>query len=1299
MHSQTQVAAESRTSAEVGGLALLFIAVAFGAVTLWPELRIGALPPNDSILHRALSERMAAHFTADEPFLNPWVSESSLGYPVWQSYQPLPHLIGAAWLRLASPFTDGAHAFAALQYLLLVLFPVSVYAGARLLGLAPIPAGLASVLVLTPTSAGDLGRYGLSYGATTWRGSGLYSQLVALHFLCWSLGLTRRALDRRAYLPLAALGLALTALSHIIFGYVAFVSAAVLAAAGPKGEREAHIARLVSIVLPAMFLLMWFIVPLWLGRYEVNHSRWEDAVKWDSYGAPFLLREIASGRFFDASRPPFLSALVVVGWIGVLIERREVTTVRLVALTLVWLVLFFGRETWGHLVLLAGVPADLHMHRLQAAFELSALLLAARGIFSCWIKLRGVSRHIALGFAAVIGALVLGLLHDRAGYLSQNAEWGQETLVAYAGQRESVDAALEDIDSILDARPGRVSAGKAAEWGNQFKVGAVPVYAFLARRHIDQVSFLYHSMSLTSDLMVHRVENDFAHAVAFGVRAVLAPAGRELPQPFRRKATHGRFVVWEASPEGYFGLVDVGARYTGPRRSFYEASKAWMDSSLLRAGVVAVLGDGGPRNVPEFGRWQPLPPVDPALVRTRGHILGEQYAAGRWSAKVDSQRSTWVFLKVTYDPHLVASVDGTRVETLRVTPGFLAFPVERGLHEVNVSWEPGHLRVVLLVGGVIAFVWYCVRWRRGTRERREETWAAKLSAILQPFSTPRSRAALCVPLLAVIAFHPLLRGRLVQGHDATEYPPRLVEFGRAIADGHIPPVWAADLGAGRGQPLFGFAPPLVYSAALPFHWLGLRLADSLQFGLFLLHLLGASAMYRVARLLRAPRDVAVGVAAAWMFAPYTALDLFVRAAYAESAAVAVSPLALFGLLCALRRPAASTVAFASACIALVPLAHNAIALLLFPALALIVAVQAVTRASGQRIRVAFAGVASLFGALGLSAFFWLPALAENGFVRTDLLRVEFLHWSQHAVAVWQLFWSRWGYGLSGPGTGDGMSFRVGLAHLALAATGCWLWLRTGRRSLQGLAVGFAICALGGMFLATNLSGFLWERIPPLQYLAYPWRALCLPGLFLPLLALPALAALRPRWRKAVVACLILINLPHTEPHGYLTYDEEFYAPESIAQRGLATTTREEYRPRWVKETPGYTDHRLSGVDGPIRVQLLEHRTGLERFSVGSDQPAQVETASFWYPGFEVTVNGKATMVQPHPQHGTMLFDVPSGRSEVDIRYIGTTVRRITSWLSLVVAVLLVTAGWVVPVASRNRQIGTASGVLRLLRMR
>ena len=196
---------------------------------------------------------------------------------------------------------------------------------------------------------------------------------------------------------------------------------------------------------------------------------------------------------------------------------------------------------------------------------------------------------------------------DRGHYLGENAAWGEANLAAYARERGDLEAALADVRAILAERPGRVSALLAAKGGNDFKVGAVPVYAFLTRAHLDEASFLYHSMSLTSDVMVLRDEaNPGAGTRDRRARGDRAQAGAPVPAWYTRRGVHGRFAVWEASREGYFGLVDVGARYTGPAATAYEPSAAWLAGRLPSLGVVIALA-GGDSALPGVGQWAPLP--------------------------------------------------------------------------------------------------------------------------------------------------------------------------------------------------------------------------------------------------------------------------------------------------------------------------------------------------------------------------------------------------------------------------------------------------------------------------------------------------------------------------------------------------------------------------------------------------------------------------------------------------------------------------------------------------------------------
>jgi hypothetical protein len=1253
------------------GAALLACALVFNAICLAPELHIGGLAWSDTTFHIAASERLIESLARGEPFLDPWVSEWSLGYPVWRSYQPIPHLVAGAVFWLSGSITDHATAFAALQYVLLVLLPLSTYMGARLLRLGPIGAGLAALLIFAPSGAGDLGRYGVGYGAFVWRGSGLYTQLFALHTLVLSLGVVSRALDSGRWRACASVVLAVTALSHVVFGYVALVSAALCAVVGPRDERARRLIRLATIVAPAMLLLAWFVVPLGLTAGEVNHSRFEPAYKWDSYGAGFILSQLCSGELLDGGRLPLLTLLFATGATVAVLSYRQVAAGRLLALTITWLVLFFGRTTWGQLLVLAGIPADLHLHRLQGAFELSAVLLTAWGIASMF---RAVAAHSRLA-TAVVTATIAGVLVflgvDRAQYLQENGQLGRLSVAAYERERADVESALAAARTILAERPGRVSAGKRATWGDQFRVGDLPMYVFTTLAHLDSVSFLYHSMSLTSDLMTLRAEDDAAHDAAFGVRALIAPVDRPVPPHLRLRASYGRFAVYECSTEGYFGLVDIGARYTGPPSTLYEPSAAWLQSAWLRQGIVVALSGGAP-DVPDLPRWALFPATAPALLTPRGQVTDESKNGETYRARIHTQRACYAFVKITWHPDLVATVDGQRTPLLRVTPGFAAVPLTAGDHTVEVRYAPGPLKPILCIAGILLFILVSVVLRSSAAAAAESAIAERLGRIGQRFNTAGAATALASLVLTVLALRPLLRGQLISGHDATAYPPRLVEFSRAVLDGHIPPFWAADFGAGHGQPLFGFNPPLSLIAPFLLRLMGFHLADSLQLGLFSLVGLSTLAVYRLAREIPVSRHAAVGAVAFWLFSPYLQTDLFVRGAWAEAAALAASPLALLALSRLLgKAPSATSFAAAAIAIAAVILGHNAVAVLFIPAVCLVIVAATAGRpfAAGPALR---AGGALVF-ALALSAFFWVPAFAENMWVKTSLLRTDpTQHWWLHFPTFLQLVYSPWGFGLSRPGPNDGMSFMVGPLQLLAGCVGLWAAVKKGPGPIRRLAIGAAAASALGLFLSSPVSAFVWERVPPLQYFVFPWRALGLPTIFLPILAAIALGSMSFRPVLAAIGLVVVLNLSHAEPERYLTFDEEFYEPQNIAATGLFASTFDGFEPQWVEQRPPYTPVPLSA---PAGIELIERseKTARRDYVVRLAQEARVEAATFWYPGWRVEIDGQIVPTTIVPVRGTMSFGVPQGVHRVSLIFGRTPLRTAALLVSLLSAAILLVA--------------------------
>lgn len=1255
-------------SAQAGGLMLLGLALVVNAILLAPEIRIERVPVNDLSFHIAASQRLADSFVTGDSFLDPWVSQWALGYPLWHFYQPIPHMVAGLWLAMTSHFASAPASFAVLYYLLLAAVPACTYIGARLFGLEPLAAGFAAILIIGVSEVGDLSRYGLSYGAYVRRGSGLYTQLMSFDLLMPALGLAARCLNTGRRRILAACLVAATALSHVVFGYAAILSIAIMALVGPAGDRSRRVVRAASILIPAVILLAWFVVPMLLAGGEINRCRWDDVWKFDSWGAGNVFNTLYRGQFFDWGRLPVMTLSILAASILALYRWKRPMPRRLLVLSAVWLAIFFGRTTWGYLMLALGLPGTFHVSRFESVFELFAVLLTAWGLskmVSAAARI-GYAGKLAAGIA--LGAMAIVIFAERASFLKQSAQWGEESLAGIAREGADLSASLGDIRTILRERPGRVWAGPSGMWGGKFQIAKSQAYSFLSVAGLDELTFLYHSLSWGSDVTAELDERDPYQARLFAMRAALAPVTQEVPSYFKLRAVHGDLAVYEASREGYFGLVDIATRYDGPLSNVLNRDWGWMADPGVRSGAVVALG-GDIKGVPDWKMFQLLPAPDPRFSTLRGEIISESKQGETYSALLAVMRPCYALLKITYFPGQQATVDGKPAPIFRVYPDFCAIPVGPGEHRVEVRYRPGPLKPILLVAGIILAGLIAQGMRRPGYAAMERRIAARLAELATPWATARARTALVLAILILLFTHALLRGQLIYGHDSLEYPPRLTEFAKILSDHQFPPVWAPDLGSGHGQPLFEFAPPLVYAAALPFFKAGMRLADSLQFGLAILFALGAIAVYLIGRKLSFSRVASIGAAGAWLFAPYQALDLYVCARFAESAALAVAPVALLGLLAAVQRPSLLSVGLGALALAMLPLAHNAIALLMFPAFAAIVIVRSAV--SDHRLKTAAAGVGVVAGGLGLSAYLWLPALLERDFVKTELLRTGVLNWTNYIISPSQLLWSPWGFGYAARGPMNGISYSLGPAHIALAVAGLFIGIRAASRTRRLDAIVFAGAAIVAALLATDLTWTIWAHVATLQYLAYPWRTLCVPALFMPILALYAFERMGPRPASVAIAVLVLFNIAHTEPKGDQTYDEAYFGADSIAHLGINTTTREEYEPRTVQYRPYYDSVLLKGVRSAPAVHQLAVSSTSQSFRVDASEPALMQDSLFDYPGWTVLVDGREVAVSPASVSGEITFNVPAGIHNVRVELRPTPIRRWSFYASLATAALMI----------------------------
>jgi uncharacterized membrane protein len=291
------------------------------------------------------------------------------------------------------------------------------------------------------------------------------------------------------------------------------------------------------------------------------------------------------------------------------------------------------------------------------------------------------------------------------------------------------------------------------------------------------------------------------------------------------------------------------------------------------------------------------------------------------------------------------------------------------------------------------------------------------------------------------------------------------------------------MGYGNGYPLFNFYGVLPYYigaiASFVFGYIG-----ATKFIFFLPLVFAGVGMYFLAKEIfgKVPGFVA---AVLFLFAPYRAVDVYVRGAVGESFGIALIPFVFYFFLKLIRTKDRKYFVTTAITTAAFLVSHNIMTMIFTPIIAAWVLFW-LWLEKWKGFRIAFE---ALFLSFGLSAFFLLPAFLEKGLVQTDTLIREYYDFRAHYAAVYQLFTDRfWDIGGSEPGIKDRLSFQIGWPHWWLVAGAAILALfkKNKNRKLAALLI---LIFVMSVFMIHNQSGFIWERIKILAYVQFPWRFL------------------------------------------------------------------------------------------------------------------------------------------------------------------------------------------------------------------
>src|SRR3990167_7741433 len=390
-------------------------------------------------------------------------------------------------------------------------------------------------------------------------------------------------------------------------------------------------------------------------------------------------------------------------------------------------------------------------------------------------------------------------------------------------------------------------------------------------------------------------------------------------------------------------------------------------------------------------------------------------------------------------------------------------------------------------------------------------------------------------IITIPAFIRILNNQYFSMHD-DQHIVRLYLLDQGLRQGYLYPRWVDGLGFGFGYPLYNFYPPLVYYVAETFHLMGFSLIWAVKLTSILGFYIGAFGIYLLLRKFTNKLSAFLS-AALFTYFFYHATLIYVRGALAEFFSLAILPFVFLTLDNLQEKLNPKRSVLFGVILALIVLIHPLIALPTF----IFVGFFFLFYLLKLRFRWKFIKlfILSLGVGLSLSAFFWLPSLLERKYTLVDRILIsELASYRLHYIYPQQFIYSPWGYGGSGVGLSDGMTFQLGKIHIGLVLGSIILSifyyfslsfralrLRSGQAPSRNLIQAhvreispraeftssfverlgrndiryfyfFVFLLFFSLFMTTEYSSFIWDRIKFLWYLQFPWRFLTLVAIFI-----------------------------------------------------------------------------------------------------------------------------------------------------------------------------------------------------------
>lgn len=454
---------------------------------------------------------------------------------------------------------------------------------------------------------------------------------------------------------------------------------------------------------------------------------------------------------------------------------------------------------------------------------------------------------------------------------------------------------------------------------------------------------------------------------------------------------------------------------------------------------------------------------------------------------------------------------------------------------------------------------------------------------------------------------PLLQPGFFVTDDGNWMIIRLASFHQTLRSGQFPVRFLENLNHGYGYPVLNFLYPLPFYFAEVLHLSGLSFLNSIK-GLFILSFLfSAWGMYLFSKN-EWGKQAAIISAVIYSILPYRLFDVYKRGSIGEAVAFIFPPLVFLFLRRFFKQRNFRDLALSSVSLAGLITAHNVVAFLFMPIILfyiLIICIQAINKKQAVIYSFIF-----LILSFSLSAFFWIPAIAELQYTRASLVQVS--NFADNFVSR------------------DNFMQIFGILIPSIVLLSMFKALREKNKAIL-IVLSVTVCFI---FFVTPFSATIWNIIPLPRFVQFPWRFLSVIVFFVALLSGYFFSKIK-NW--LVIGLIVLVLIWYSSSQ--IKTVPQFHSDSYFETNDDSTTVKNEYMPKWVKQD--FTNR-----------PSYKFKEVLTKKEINSDKiftltNTQIEASEVYFPGQTVLINGKVVESWPN-QNGLVQFSVPKGEHEVKL---------------------------------------------------